>query len=79
MAMDFQTMHSFPGMAFPMRCSNDGDDEEMDDEDPNGQRDTDTGAGGGDRIPRCQIVSKGERQKPDGKCKSESESEKCTV
>ena len=30
MAMDFHTMHSFPGMAFPMRCSNDGDDEEQD-------------------------------------------------
>ena len=28
---------------------------------------------------RAKIWSKGERQKPDGKCKSESESEKCTV
>ena len=33
----------------------------------------------GRSILRKCFISKGERQNPDGKCKSESESEKCTV
>jgi len=55
MAMDFHAMHSFPGMA---GCSNemfiDGDDKELDDEDPLGQFET----RGGDKIPTYQRVSK---------------------
>ena len=53
MAMDFHAMHSFPGMA---GCSNemfiDGDDKELDDEDPLGQFET----RGGDKIPTtCEM------------------------